>query len=62
LNKNRYTLLSYDEDSLRMDIPVDYTNTLQNTVNGFNFQSAAYGQFTGLKAYRPKEMLYFDWG
>jgi hypothetical protein len=62
LNKNRYTLLNYDEDSLRMDIPVDYTNTLQNTVNGFQFQSAAYGEFTGLKAYRPLEMLYFDWG
>lgn len=60
LNKNRYTLLNYDEDSLRMDIPVDYTNTLQNTVNGFNFQNVGYGQFTGLKAYRPKEMLYFD--
>lgn len=62
LNKNRYTLLNYDEDSVRMDIPVDYTNTLQNTVNGFNYQSAAYGQFTGVKAYRPLEMLYFDWG
>jgi hypothetical protein len=61
LDKNRYTLLNYDEDSLRMDIPVDYTNTLQNTINGAQFQNVGYGQFTGVKAYRPLEMLYFDW-
>ena len=60
LNKNRYTLLNYDEDSVRMDIPVNYTNTLQNTINGMQFQNVGYGQFTGVKAYRPLEMLYFD--
>lgn len=60
LNKNRYTLLRYDEDSIRMDIPVDYTNTLQNTVNGAQFTNVGYGQFTGVKAYRPDEVLYFD--
>jgi len=61
LNKNRYVLMNHDEDSVRMDIPVDYTSTLQNTLNGVQFQNGAYGQFTGVKAYRPKEMLYFDW-
>lgn len=61
LNKNRYTLLNRDEDSIRMDIPVDYTNTTQNTINGFQYQNVGYGQFTGVKAYRPKEVLYFDW-
>ncbi len=61
LNKNRYTLLNYDEDSVRMDIPVDYTNTLQNSVNNFQFQNVGYGQFTGVKAYRPREMLYLDY-
>ncbi len=55
----QYTLLNYDEKSVRMDIPVDYTPTLMNTINGFNFENAAYGQFTGVKAYRPTEMLYF---
>lgn len=60
LNKNRYTLLRYDEDTLRMDIPVDYTNTLQNTINGFHFQNVGYGQFTGVQLYRDKEVLYFD--
>lgn len=61
LNKNRYVLLNYDADSLRMDIPVDYTSTMQNSINGFTFSNVAYGQFTGVKAYREREMLYFDW-
>jgi hypothetical protein len=61
LNKNRYTLLNIDEDTVRMDIPVDYTNTLQNTINGFHFQNVGYGQFSGVQAYRPLEILYFDY-
>lgn len=61
LNCNMYALYNYDQDSLRMDIPVDYTTTIQNTQDGFNFQNAGYGQFTGAKAYRPLEMLYFKW-
>lgn len=61
LNKNRYTLYNYNEDSMRMDIPVDYTNTLANSINNFQFQNVGYGQYTGLLAYRPKEMIYFDW-
>lgn len=57
----RYALYNSDEKSLRMDIPVDYTSTLANTVNGFNFENVAYGEFTGVMAIRPKEMLYFDY-
>lgn len=60
LNKNRYVLLNYDQDTLRMDIPVDYTNTMQNTINGFHFQNVGYGQFTGVQLYRPLEILYLD--
>ena len=60
LSLNRYVLLNYDEDTIRMDIPVDYTNTLQNTINGLQFQNVGYGQFTGAQAYRPLEVLYFD--
>ena len=59
LNTNIYTLLRYDPASLRMDIPLDYTNTLANTINGMQYQNAGYGQFTGAMAYRPLEMLYF---
>lgn len=60
LNKNRYTMLNYDEDTLRMDIPVDYTNTMANTINGFQFQNVGYAQYTGAQLYRPLEVLYFD--
>lgn len=61
INKNRYTLMTYDEDTIRMDVPVDYSNTLQNTINGFNFQNIGYGQVTGAQAYRSREILYLDW-
>lgn len=60
LGVNRYVMLNYDEESLRMDIPVDYTNTLANSLDNFSFQNAGYGQFTGVLAYRPLELLYFD--
>jgi hypothetical protein len=53
-----YTLLNYDEESIRMDIPVDYTNTLANSLDNFAFQNVAYGQFTGVMTYRPAELLY----
>lgn len=61
LNKNRYALYRYDQDTLRMDVPVDYTTTVANSNNSFQWQSVAYGQFTGAKAYRNLEILYFDW-
>jgi hypothetical protein len=61
LNKNRYTLYKKRSQTLRMEIPLDYTTTLQNTINGFEFQNTAYGQYTGVIATKPKEVLYFDW-
>lgn len=61
LSAQTYVLLNYDEESLRMDIPLDYTNTLANSIDNFNFQNVGYGQFTGVLAYRPLEMLYFTY-
>lgn len=55
---NEYCLLNYDETSVRMNLPVDYTNTLANSVNNFGFQNVGYGQFTGVTAIRPAEMYY----
>lgn len=60
LNKHRYVLLNYDEESLRMDIPVDYTTTVPNSLDNFNLQNVGYGQFTGVVPYRPKETMYFS--
>lgn len=53
-----YTFLNYDEESIRMDIPLDYTNTLANSIDNFMFQNVGYGQFTGVLAYRPLELYY----
>lgn len=61
INKQVYTFLNYDEESVRMDVPVDYTNTLANSLDNFSFQNAGYGQFTGVLAYRPLEMLYYQY-
>lgn len=61
LNKNVYTLLNYDPTALRFDIPLDYNALMANTFNGFYYESVAMGQFGGVKAYKPKEMLYFTW-
>ncbi len=59
--KQVYTLLNYEEESLRMDIPLDYTNTLANSLDNFSFQNVGYGQFTGVLAYRPLELMYFTY-
>lgn len=61
INKQCYVLLNYDEESLRMDIPVDYTPTLANSIDNFSFQNAAYGQFTGVGVYRPLELYYYQY-
>lgn len=55
-----YTLLNYAEESIRMDIPVDYTNTLANSIDNFSFQNVGYGQFTGVLSYRPLELYYLQ--
>lgn len=57
----QYVLLNYDEESIRMDIPLDYTNTLANSIDNFSFQNVGYGQFTGVLAYRPLELIYFQY-
>jgi len=59
--KQVYTMLNYEEESLRMDIPVDYTNTIANSLDSFSYQNVGYGQFTGVGAYRPLEILYFQY-
>jgi hypothetical protein len=53
-----YMLHTMDEESLRMDIPVDYTSTLANSVDNFGLQNVGYGQFTGCYPYRPLESYY----
>lgn len=59
--KHRYILMNYDDASIRMDIPVNFTPTAPGTWNNFNFQNVAYGQFTGVGLYRNLELMYFDY-
>lgn len=53
-----YVFLNYDEESLKMEIPLDYFTTLANSINNFQFQSAALGQFTGVLTLRSLELYY----
>lgn len=57
---NRYTLMRQDPDSVLFQIPIDYTTTIQDTIQGFQYQGVAYGQFASVKAFRPAEMMFFD--
>jgi hypothetical protein len=61
INKQCYILLNKDAESIRMDIPVDYTTTQPNSVNNFQFQNVGYGQYTGVGVYRNLETLYFQY-
>lgn len=53
-----YTFLNYDEESIVMNVPLQYTNTLANSLDNFMFQNSGYGQFTGVLALRPAELYY----
>lgn len=56
---NRYALYNYDPTSLVMNVPLSYTSTAAGSSDGFNWDSVAYGQLTGVLAQRPKELYYF---
>ena len=60
LSYNRYVLGRYDEEVVRFDIPVDYTVTVANSIEGFTFRNVGYGQHSGVLSLRPQEMLYLD--
>jgi hypothetical protein len=60
LGKTRYVLYNRNEDVLDLNLPIDYTSVAVGSLNNFQFQSVAYGQYTGVEIYRSKEVLYFD--
>jgi len=53
-----YALYRHDQESLLLNVPVDYTVTQPNTTNNFMFQDVAYGQYTGVGLFRNLEMYY----
>lgn len=61
LSKQTYVLYNYDEESLRMSVPLPYTTSLSNSINNFQFQNVGYAQFTGVLTLRPAEILYMGY-
>jgi hypothetical protein len=61
VNKYTYALYRHDPESLRMDIPVDFTVTQPNSIDNFHFQDVAYCQLTGVGFYKPLETLLFQY-
>ncbi len=57
---NRYVLYRKDPDSLIMYNPKPYTPHALYPINGLDSVSVAEGQFTGVVAKRPAEMLYLE--
>jgi hypothetical protein len=60
VNGYRYILYRDEPEVLEFNIPVAYTTTAFGTANGFDFENVAMGQFSGVFAKRPQEILYFD--
>ena len=60
-NTNRYCLYRKNPETVKMDIPVDFSlESPAGTANNFNWMGVGAGQFTGAIVYRPAEFLYFD--
>lgn len=60
LATNRYVLGRNDENSFRFEIPVDYTVTVANTIEGWTFRNVGFGQHSSVLPLRPQEFLYID--
>jgi hypothetical protein len=55
-----YCLYNNDPRSLMMEIPIGYTTSSANTLNGFSFQNVGYTRFTGVGVIRNLEVRYFQ--
>jgi hypothetical protein len=56
----RYCLYRKDPKTLRMDLPMDFVLAAPVPVGPVTFEGLGYGQFTGVVAFRPAEIYYFD--
>ncbi len=61
IGKQCYALYRSDVRTMVMNVPVPFTSTMANSINNFQFQNAAYAQFTGMQLVRPLELLYFQY-
>jgi hypothetical protein len=60
ITKNRYVLYRNDPDTLKMNIPVDFTMFAADTANQTQWTQVAMGQYSGVLITRPQEVLYID--
>jgi hypothetical protein len=58
-NVNKYALYDSSQDSMFMNINVNYTSTAAGTFNNFQFQAIGYGQYSGLQLLRDRALMYF---
>ena len=56
----RYVLYRKDPKSIRMDLPMDFVLAAPVPIGPVTFEGLGYGQFTGVVAFRPAEIIYFD--
>jgi hypothetical protein len=61
MGKNMYMLTVDDPESIKMNLPIDYTTTQAGSEDGFSWTNTGYGQFTGVIALRELESLYFSY-
>ena len=58
---NRYVLYNSEIETLKMSIPLQYNSLTLSTLNGFQYESVACGQFAdGITVLRPQEIMYFN--
>lgn len=60
LGTNRYALYNDDFDTIRFQKAIDYTPTMMNNIDGWNFVNTAFARTSGVVLNRPKELMYFD--
>jgi hypothetical protein len=58
---NRYMLYRNDPEVVKLDVPVNFNLTSANTSDNYNWKGVAYGQFSGVQCFRPRETYYLDW-
>jgi hypothetical protein len=58
---NRYMLYRNDPEVVLMSIPVNFNLLSPNTGDNYQWKGVAYGQYTGVQNFRPREAYYLDW-
>lgn len=61
LGTNRYLLYNHEEETVKMDVPLNFIMSPANTGDNFIFTGVGQAQHTGCIFYRPAEGLYFDY-